>query len=118
VLFFFMALLASRGFDTPSLSAQGGQRRSRFLNIARDIPLSASIPASTDQHAPICCARARISSAVSGALTDEMAPLGCCGGIWLEGAFTTVHAASIKTTEQVSATLIGYPLPPQRRANS
>jgi hypothetical protein len=32
-------LLASRGFDTPSLSAQGGQRRSRFLNIGRDITL-------------------------------------------------------------------------------
>jgi integrase len=31
-------LLASRGFDTPGLSAQGRQRRSRFLNITRDIP--------------------------------------------------------------------------------
>jgi hypothetical protein len=38
LFFFFMALLASRGFDTPSLSAQGRQRRSRFLNISRDIP--------------------------------------------------------------------------------
>ena len=33
-----MALLASRGFDTPSLPAQGGQRRFPFLNISRDIP--------------------------------------------------------------------------------
>jgi transposase-like protein len=32
-----MALLAPRGFDTPSLSAQGGQRRFPFLNISRDI---------------------------------------------------------------------------------
>jgi hypothetical protein len=32
-----MALLASRGFDTPSLSAQGGQRRFPLLNIGRDI---------------------------------------------------------------------------------
>jgi hypothetical protein len=32
-----MALLALRGFDTPSLPAQGGQRRSPFLNISRDI---------------------------------------------------------------------------------
>jgi hypothetical protein len=41
VLFLFMALLASRGFDTPSLAAQGRQRRSRFLNIGRDIPSAA-----------------------------------------------------------------------------
>jgi len=33
-----MALLASRGFDTPSLSAQGRQRRQSFFNIRRDIP--------------------------------------------------------------------------------
>jgi hypothetical protein len=38
VLLFVMALLASRGCDTPSLRAQSGQRRSRFLNISRDIP--------------------------------------------------------------------------------
>jgi hypothetical protein len=31
-----MALLAPRGFDTPSLSAQGGQRRFPFLNSDRD----------------------------------------------------------------------------------
>jgi hypothetical protein len=36
VLFLFVALLASHGVNTPSLSAQGGQRRSRFLNISRD----------------------------------------------------------------------------------
>jgi hypothetical protein len=38
-----MALLAPRGFDTPSLPAQGGQRRSPFLNISRDIPLLAPL---------------------------------------------------------------------------
>jgi len=32
-----MALLAPRGFSTPSLPAQGGQRRLLFLNIDRDI---------------------------------------------------------------------------------
>src|SRR5271165_2680486 len=32
-----MALLSFRGFDTPSLPAQGEQRRSSFFNIRRDI---------------------------------------------------------------------------------
>jgi hypothetical protein len=36
-----MALLSFRGFDTPSLPAQGEQRRSTYFNIGRDIPLSA-----------------------------------------------------------------------------
>jgi hypothetical protein len=34
----FMALLSFRGFDTPSLPAQGEQRRSTYFNIGRDIP--------------------------------------------------------------------------------
>jgi hypothetical protein len=34
-----MALLSFRGFDTPSLQAQGEQRRSSFFNIGRDIPI-------------------------------------------------------------------------------
>jgi len=34
----FMALLSFCGFDTPSLPAQGEQRRSTYFNIARDIP--------------------------------------------------------------------------------
>jgi Recombinase zinc beta ribbon domain/Recombinase len=38
VLSLVMALPASRGFDTPSLLAQGGQRRFPLLNIERDIP--------------------------------------------------------------------------------
>jgi hypothetical protein len=33
-----MALLSFRGFDTPSLPAQGEQRRSTYFNIGRDIP--------------------------------------------------------------------------------
>src|SRR5206468_959933 len=36
----FMALLSSRGISTPSLQAQGGQRRSSYFNIERDIPPS------------------------------------------------------------------------------
>jgi len=32
----FMALLSFRGFDTPSLPAQGEQRRSFYFNIDRD----------------------------------------------------------------------------------
>jgi hypothetical protein len=31
----FMALLSFRGFDTPSLPAQGEQRRSFYFNIPR-----------------------------------------------------------------------------------
>src|SRR5664279_5516018 len=39
VICFFMALLSSRGISTPSLPAQGEQRRSSTFNIPRDIPL-------------------------------------------------------------------------------
>src|SRR5262249_41939373 len=35
----FMALLSFRGISTPSLPAQGEQRRSSFFNKSRDIPL-------------------------------------------------------------------------------
>src|SRR5665811_237490 len=35
VLTFFMALLSFCGFDTPSLPAQGEQRRSSYFNIPR-----------------------------------------------------------------------------------
>jgi hypothetical protein len=34
-----MALLSLRGFDTPSLTAQGGQRLPFYFNIDRDIPV-------------------------------------------------------------------------------
>jgi hypothetical protein len=37
VISLFMALLSSRGISTPSLKAQGEQRRSSFFNIPRDI---------------------------------------------------------------------------------
>jgi hypothetical protein len=36
----FMALLSFRGFDTPSLPAQGEQRRSTYFNIGRDNSIS------------------------------------------------------------------------------
>jgi hypothetical protein len=39
VICFFMALLSFRGISTPSLPAQGEQRRSQIFNIPRDIPL-------------------------------------------------------------------------------
>jgi hypothetical protein len=38
VLTIFMALLSFRGISTPSLPAQGEQRRSFYFNIRRDIP--------------------------------------------------------------------------------
>ena len=41
VILVFMALLSFRGISTPSLSAQGEQRRPSFFNIRRDIPLAA-----------------------------------------------------------------------------
>jgi hypothetical protein len=37
VLNLFMALLSFRGIDTPSLQAQGEQRRFSYFNIRRDI---------------------------------------------------------------------------------
>jgi hypothetical protein len=37
VVSLFMALLSFRGIDTPSLSAQGEQRRPSYFNIDRDI---------------------------------------------------------------------------------
>jgi hypothetical protein len=41
-----MALLSSRGISTPSLPAQGEQRRSSIFNIPRDIPQGLSEVAS------------------------------------------------------------------------
>jgi hypothetical protein len=38
VLNLFIALLSFRGISTPSLPAQGEQRRSFYFNIRRDIP--------------------------------------------------------------------------------
>src|SRR5208282_5904240 len=38
VIAFLMALLSSRGFDTPSLQAQGEQRLPPNFNNGRDIP--------------------------------------------------------------------------------
>jgi hypothetical protein len=38
VVCFFMGLLSFRGISTPSLMAQGEQRRSFLFNIPRDIP--------------------------------------------------------------------------------
>jgi hypothetical protein len=38
VVSLFMALLSFRGISTPSLKAQGEQRRSSLFNIPRDIP--------------------------------------------------------------------------------
>jgi hypothetical protein len=37
VVSLFMALLSFRGIDTPSLPAQGEQRRPIYFNIDRDI---------------------------------------------------------------------------------
>jgi hypothetical protein len=38
-----MALLSSRGISTPSLQAQGEQRRSSYFNNRRDIAFSHSL---------------------------------------------------------------------------
>jgi hypothetical protein len=40
VIAFFMALLSFRGISTPSLPAQGEQRRSSYFNIPRGNPCS------------------------------------------------------------------------------
>jgi hypothetical protein len=68
VICFFMALLSSCGINTPSLPAQGEQRRSSIFNISRDIPPSV-VPISVDRDAAIkayscsisgCCAPFRV----------------------------------------------------------
>jgi hypothetical protein len=46
----FMALLSFRGFDTPSLPAQGEQRRFTYFNIGRDIPEVWSTRRTTEQN--------------------------------------------------------------------
>jgi hypothetical protein len=43
-------LLSFRGFDTPSLPAQGEQRRSTYFNIGRDIPGVSTVPAAVCQN--------------------------------------------------------------------
>src|SRR5271168_5367629 len=45
VIAFFMALLSFRGISTPSLPAQGEQRRSSYFNIPRGNSASASAAA-------------------------------------------------------------------------
>src|SRR5450830_1552067 len=45
VLTFFMALLSFRGISTPSLPAQGEQRRSSYFNIRRGNSIDAPEPA-------------------------------------------------------------------------
>jgi hypothetical protein len=49
----FMALLSFRGFDTPSLPAQGEQRRSTYFNIGRDIPGAPHAPALRAMRLPL-----------------------------------------------------------------
>jgi hypothetical protein len=55
VLLLFMALLSFRGISTPSLQAQGEQRRPSFFNIRRDIP-------SPRQHEIVGCGSAALGT--------------------------------------------------------
>jgi len=52
VISLFMALLSSRGISTPSLQAQGEQRRSSYLNNDRDIApgLSQNVSCANAMH--------------------------------------------------------------------
>jgi hypothetical protein len=43
VISLFMALLSSRGISTPSLQAQGEQRRSSYFNNHRDMPMRSAL---------------------------------------------------------------------------
>src|ERR1700674_4384214 len=57
----FMALLSFRGIDTPSLLAQGEQRRPSLFNIRRDNPRAfrgRKSGRSSDGAGPHCCAGA------------------------------------------------------------
>jgi hypothetical protein len=58
-----MALLSFRGISTPSLTAQGEQRRFSFFNIRRDISVERGSPA-TRRH----LARSAPKGAVTGRL--------------------------------------------------
>jgi hypothetical protein len=49
VVCFFMALLSFRGISTPSLRAQGEQRRSSLFNIPRDIAIFDSVDVSRSE---------------------------------------------------------------------
>src|ERR1035438_9913276 len=50
VLILFMALLSFRGISTPSLPAQGQQRRFFYFNIQRDNPCRTSSPPYRNLH--------------------------------------------------------------------
>jgi len=50
VLIVFMALLSFRGISTPSLPAQGEQRRSSFFNKSWDIPINHDIADSSQRY--------------------------------------------------------------------
>src|ERR1700685_4045716 len=52
VLILFMALLSFRGISTPSLPAQGEQRRSSYFNIQRATPPPLSHPRKTRSPGP------------------------------------------------------------------
>jgi len=54
VLNLFTALLSFRGISTPSLPAQGEQRRSFYFNIRRDIP-AADVTAYTKKKGRLRC---------------------------------------------------------------
>src|ERR1700737_4407620 len=57
VIAFFMALLSFRGISTPSLPAQGEQRRSSYFNIRRGNPAWHSTGA-LKKRSPHLCRRA------------------------------------------------------------
>jgi hypothetical protein len=58
VLTFFMALLSFRGISTPSLPAQGEQRRSSYFNIRRGNPFRYDYPSYDGPRFGIEAARA------------------------------------------------------------
>jgi hypothetical protein len=66
----FMALLF-RGISTPSLSAQGEQRRSAFFNIRRDIGRRSKVLHGESDSAANDEQRQRVSQAISDACMSE-----------------------------------------------
>ncbi len=91
-----MALLSFRGISTPSLKAQGEQRRSSLFNIPRDIPRTAFWLLVYSAFAILA---AYVLGAVRGAGAETMrqAATGANGSAFQEAAIMVVAYSSAPT---------------------
>ena len=111
VVCFFMALLSFRGISTPSLTAQGEQRRSSLFNIPRDNPLYMSATGflgvvsgmGVGESAVREIARAHDQDSAETARTVLVLRRAC----WATGLFGWVLAILFR--EQISTAMTGSP---------